>query len=65
MKLIFKIGKAYAGATASCMLAQNVTEPLRALDWSSFTEASKTGGIFAVLVAVGLAFQQFQTQDKG
>jgi hypothetical protein len=60
MSLFVKITKAYAGVTASCMLAHNITNPLLALDWSCFTEASKTGGIFAVLVAVGVGVQQYQ-----
>ena len=64
MNAIIKIAKAYTGVTASCMLAHNITDPLLALDWDCFTEASKTGGIFAVLVAIGVAVQQYQAHEE-
>jgi hypothetical protein len=65
MSVVVKIVKAYTGVTASCMIAHNITDPLLALDWDCFTEASKTGGVFAVLVAIGVAVQQYQTQTEG
>jgi hypothetical protein len=60
MNVLGKVVKAYTGVTASCMLAHNITEPIEALTIACFAEASKTGGIFALLVAIGVGVQQYQ-----
>ena len=60
MTVAIKVVKAYMGATASCMIAHNIADPLLALGWDVFTEASKTGGVFAALVAAGVGWQRYQ-----
>ena len=60
MEIFGKVVKAYLGVTGSCMLAHNITEPIKALTVACFAEASKTGGIFALLVAIAVGVQQYQ-----
>jgi len=59
-----RASSAYASGTVSCAIAHNLGSPLDAVNIDVFQEASKTGGVFTVLVIALLVMQGQRVEQE-
>lgn len=59
-----RIGSAYLSTTTACAVAHNLEAPVNAISFDVFQEASKTGGISALIGVIALVVMQGRKVER-